>query len=436
MKQEKANDVVSMLRVLIQHDQFQPWMHVALVLAIQIAGHSQADIERALLSAIDVSTDDEDVLIAAQYMAANGMEQRAIRLLKGFARSNPTRTEPFVIGLRAAQKINDTEGIKWATTGVFSQEWPDHPEIVKQARHASTAVKNSLKKAGQTEELAAYEADLQAALERDCYINVSWTGDADLDLYVMEPGGTTCSRLEKRTTGGGVLMRDSFTPKPGLSGEVSEQYILPKGFSGDYRLVIKRVWGQVTSGKVTVSINNHYRSPNAVSMTKQVDIDNEGAIVLFSIDQGRRTESLEDHEIQTVVRNQMRTNRTIMAQELDEDYSSGAASDYFGGLLAGAGNGVVDGALNRRLGRGAVGYTPIITQIPEGTFFTVNHATTADRLHVMISVSPTFSQITSVSTFNILGDANTAQGLSQQAGGQGGGQGGGQQGGAGGGGQF
>jgi hypothetical protein len=63
---------------------------------------------------------------------------------------------------------------------------------------------------------------------------------------------------------------------------------------------------------------------------------------------------------------------------------------------------------------------------------------------VMISVSPTFSQITSVSTFNILGNAQTAQGLSQ---GQGGGQGGGGQGGggfgggqggggAGGGGQF
>ena len=425
MKQEKANEVVSMIHGAIQHDQFQTWMHEALVLAMQISGSSQPDIERALMSAVDLSNNDQDVLYAAQYMAANKMEKRAIRLLKGFARNNPTRTEPFVIGLRAAQKTNDIEGIKWATVGIFSQEWPDHPEIVKQARHASTAIKNSLKKAGQTEELAAYESDLQAALERDCFINVSWTGDADLDLYVMEPGGTTCSRLEKRTTGGGVLLRDSFTPKPGLSGEISEQYILPKGFAGDYRLVIKRVWGQVTSGKVTVAIHNHYNSPNAISMTKQVEIDDEGAMVLFALDRGRRTESLEDHEIQTVVKNQLITNRNIMAQEVAEGYSSGAASSYLGGLLSDVGNGAIDGALNRRLaGRGAVGYTPIITQIPEGTFFTVNHATTADRLHVMISVSPNFTAISSVSTFNILGDANTAQGLSQSGGGQGGGGGG------------
>ncbi len=442
MKQEKPDEVVSMIQGAIQNDQFQPWMHEALVLAMQVAGRPQPEIERALMSAIDLSSDDEDVLIAAQYMASNQMEKRAIRLLKGFALNNPTRTEPYVIGLRAAQKVNDMEGLKWATAGIFSQEWPDHPEIVNQARHASTAIKNSLKKAGQTEELAAYESDLQSALERDCYINVSWTGDADLDLYVMEPGGTTCSRLVKRTTGGGVLLRDSFTPKAGLSGEVSEQYVLPKGFAGDYRLVIKRVWGQVTSGKVTVSIHNHFRSPDAISMTKQVDIDDEGAMVLFALDRGRRTESLEDHEIETVVKNQMILNRNILAQEVADDYSSSAASNYFGGLLAGAGNGALNGALNRQLGgRGAVGYTPIITQLPEGTFFTVNHATTADRLHVMISVSPRFTQITSVSTFNILGNAQTAQGLSQSGGGAGGGQGGGgfggnQGGGAGGGGTF
>lgn len=431
MKQEKAGEVVAMIQGAIRNDQFQPWMHEALVLAMQISGAPQSDIERALMSAVDMSSDDNDVLIAAQYMAANGMERRAVRLLKGFARSNPTRTEPYVIGLRAAQKVNDVEGIKWATIGVFSQEWPEYPEIVNQAKHAATAIKNSLKESGQSDELAAYEADLQAARERDCYINVSWTGDADLDLYVMEPGGTTCSRLAKRTTGGGVLMRDNFTPDSGASGEVSEQYILPKGFAGDYQLVIKRVWGQVTSGKVTVSIHNHYRSPNAVSMTKQVPVDTEGAIVLFALDHGRRTESLEDHEIQTVVRNQMNTNRHILAQEISDSYSSGAASDYFGDLLGG---GLGNRALQSRLaGRGVVGYTPIITPIFEGTQFQVNHATTADRLHVMVSVSPSFTQITSVSTFNILGDANTAQGLAGSLGGQGGGGGGGGFGGGGGG---
>jgi hypothetical protein len=429
MKERKPGQAVTMILAAIQHDQFQPWMHEALVLAMQISGRPQSDIERALMSAVDLSEDDNDILIAAQYMARNRMENRAIRLLKGYALNNPTRTEPFVIGLQAAQMIGDVEAIKWATTGVLSQEWPDHPEIVRQAQFAATAILNDYRSNGKTEALAAFETALQQAKERDCHIEVSWTGDADLDLYVVEPGGTTCSRLAKRTRGGGILMRDSFSPKSGASGVVSEKYILPKGFAGDYRLVIKRVWGTVTSGKATVSIQNHYNSPRAASMTKQVEIDDKGAIVLFALDHGRRTESLEDHEIETVVRKQMIANRNILAQELSEGYSSGAASDYFGGLLSGVDNRNLAGPLNGQLdNRGAVGYQPVITQIPEGTFFTVNHATTADRLHVLISVSPNFNAVSSVTTFNILGDASTAEGL-----GGGGGQGGGGQGGGGGG---
>ena len=433
MKEQNSDQAVAMILAAIQHDQFQPWMHEALVLAMQISGRPQADVERALMSAVDISEDDNDILIAAQYMARNSMEKRAIRLLKGYALNNPTRTEPFVLGLRAAQKIGDVEAIKWASTGVLSQEWPDHPEIVRQAKFAATAILDGYRANGQTDELAAFEAELQASKERDCYIEVSWTGDADLDLYVVEPGGTTCSRLAKRTRGGGILMRDSFSSKAGASGVVSEKYILPKGFAGDYQLVIKRVWGTVTSGKATVAIHNHYNSPRAASMTKQVEIDDKGAMVLFALDQGRRTESLEDHEIETVVRNQMIANRNVLAQQLSEGYSSGAASDYFGGLLSGVANGNLAGPLNGQLGnRGVVGYQPIITQVPEGTFFTVNHATTADRLHVLISVSPNFNAIQSVTTFNILGDADTAQGLSQ-GGGQGGGGGGGFGGGGGGG---
>ena len=436
MKERKPGQAVTMILAAIQHDQFQPWMHEALVLAMQISGRPQSDIERALMSAVDLSEDDNDILIAAQYMARNRMENRAIRLLKGYALNNPTRTEPFVIGLQAAQMIGDVEAIKWATTGVLSQEWPDHPEIVRQAQFAATAILNDYRSNGKTEALAAFETALQQAKERDCHIEVSWTGDADLDLYVVEPGGTTCSRLAKRTRGGGILMRDSFSPKSGASGVVSEKYILPKGFAGDYRLVIKRVWGTVTSGKATVSIQNHYNSPRAASMTKQVEIDDNGAMVLFALDNGRRTESLEDHEIETVVRKQMLANRNILAQELSEGYSSGAASDYFGGLLSGVDNRNLAGPLNGQLdNRGVVGYQPVITQIPEGTFFTVNHATTADRLHVLISVSPNFNAVSSVTTFNILGDASTAEGLSGGGGGQGGGgQGGGGQGGGGGGG--
>lgn len=434
MKDDQPQEVVELIQAAIQHDQFQPWMHQAMVLAMQIAGMPKSDIERALMSAVDLSDDPNDAMYAAQYMAVNGMEKRALRILKDFAKANPTRTEPLVIGLRAAQRIDDIDGIQWATVGIFSQEWPDHPDIVKQARYAADAIRLQLRNEGKKQELAKYEQQLAAAMERDCFINVSWTGDADIDLFVAEPGGTICSRMQPRTEGGGVAMGDQFSQGADKSGVVSEQYVLPKGFAGNYQLLVRRVWGEVTSGKVTVSIHNHYRSPREASMTKQVELDDKGAIVLFALDEGRRQEPLEEHAIATVVKQQLATNRNILAQQIpgtgDSLASYYGGSDYDGtddvggGLIAGGGNPALNNLLNNSLRQSAVGYQPTISLIPEGTFLTVNHATTADRLYVNISVSPTFSQISSVSTFNILGDADTASGITGGGGGGGGGTGG------------
>lgn len=424
MKQERPLEVVALIQAAIQHDQMQEWMYEAMVLSMQIAELPKSEVERALMSAVDLSSDPNDALYAAQYMATHGMEKRAIRMLKDFAKANPTRTEHFVVGLRTAQKIKDLDGIKWATVGIFSQEWPDHPEIVKQAQFASDAIRLNLKKQGRLEELAVYEADLAAAFERDFFIDVGWTGDADIDLYVIEPGGTICSRLQPRTTGGGVLMGDKYSQRPNESGVLSEQYVLPKGFAGDYQLLVRRVWGKVTSGKVTVAIHGHYQSEREVSLTKQVELDETGAIVLFSLDEGRRSEPLEEHAIETAVKQQLATNRMVLAQQVAEaSYGSGS---YYGGdgLAAAGGNPLLNQINDRTIGQGVVGYQPIITTIPQGTFLTINHATTADRLYVMVSPSPTFQQITSVENFNIFGDANTANQVIAGAGGAGGGGGG------------
>ncbi len=48
------------------------------------------------------------------------------------------------------------------------------------------------------------------------------------DLMIQEPSGTVCSRSNKRTTGGGVLLDDSL---PGAGDEaegISETYICAK----------------------------------------------------------------------------------------------------------------------------------------------------------------------------------------------------------------
>ena len=85
------------------------------------------------------------------------------------------------------------------------------------------------------------------------------------------------------------------------SGATSEYYVLPKGFSGDYRLLIRKVWGEVAGGKATVTIFNHYRADNQVSMTRQVNIDDNGSLVLFSLEGGRLANSLKKNAIAKIL---------------------------------------------------------------------------------------------------------------------------------------
>jgi uncharacterized membrane protein YgcG len=180
-----------------------------------------------------------------------------------------------------------------------------------------------------------------------------------------------------------------------------------------------------------VSITNHFAGDREASVTKQVKLGKYGALINFKLDRGRRTESLVDHEIKTYARERMELDRRALAQQLRENRSSKAASEYFAGQAAI--DGQIPGVDDLIGGRRAVGYQPQITTIPEGAQMNAS-ASTADRLYVIVAPSPNFTQIVEVSTFNILSDADNAQGNASALGGGGGGGLGGGGGGLGGGG--
>ncbi len=441
MKQNKPEEVIALIQGAIKHNQSGSWMYEALVLSMQIADWPQSDIERALMSTVDLSDSMDDAMIAADYMVRNGMEKRAIRLLMDIAYSDASRRpEPYVLGLRAAQKVQDSEGIQWATLGILSQAWPENRYVVHDAVLAARAERNRLETAGKTNELFLYNQQLDEVLHRDCIIEVTWTGVADLDIYVEEPGGTICSRSMPRTSAGGVMMGDAFANKNKDSGVTSEYYVLPKGFDGDYRLVIRKIWGQVTSGKATVTIYNHFRSDKQQSITRQVNVDDNGSLVLFSLKDGRRAEPLKDEAIAQIADEQFIVKRNIMSQIVDSNYSGTAMSRYYNTRLGSGtdenfGNNFVQAPQqNGQLAGRNVGFQPVIQRFFTGANMNVGHATTADRLYVLVSVTPNFSQISEVTTFNVQGNAQTATGGQQGVGGQGqGGQGQGGQGGLGGG---
>ena len=206
------------------------------------------------------------------------------------------------------------------------------------------------------------------------------------------------------------MLGDRFSPNKNHSGEIFETYVLPKGFAGNYQLVINRVWGDVTSGKATVSIVNHLNSDQQKGLTRQVKLDKTGAIVHFALDRGRRTENLADHEIQNYVREQLATNRNTLMAQLSKNRSSSAASEFFGnqftvdGQIGGLGGGLT--LANQQV----VGNQPVIEEFNEGASLDAS-ASTADRLFVIVAPSPFFTQITEVSTFNILAGADDAEGI-------------------------
>ena len=66
---------------------------------------------------------------------------------------------------------------------------------------------------------------------------------------------------------------------------------------------------------------------------------------------------------------------------------------------------------------GVVGYSPEVEFFDISTNLQVQHATTSDRLYVIVSLTPNFVDLIDVENFNALGDVDTAGG----AGGGGGG---------------
>ncbi len=439
VKEQQHEEIVALLNGAIRNNQGDSsWMFQALGLSMQIIGRPNSEIERAIMSAVDLSDDLQDSMIAAIYMSKNGMVDRSLRVLSDIAKTNPSLVQPYEVGLAIAERNDHIDGMRWTSVGVLAQEWPNKPNLMKRARYAAAAVKSALKKSGKAEQLKSFETELEEAKHRDCFIEVSWTGDADIDVYVEEPGGTICSRLNPRTTAGGVYYGDVYSIGKSESGLMKEQYVLPKGFSGDYRLIIRRMMGEVTSGKVNVGIHNHFQSDQEASLQKAVKLDPKGAIVLFKLNQGRRTDDLDQHTLETLVRKKMAIKKSALAQKMMNFVSSDAARNYFGSsLLQTAGGGVGGGGDDffggfngggnaggnnqfSPFAPGVVGYRPEITTIPTGTFLQVNHATTADRLYVLISATPNLNTITEVQTFNITGNAQNATG-----GGGGGGLGGG-----------
>jgi hypothetical protein len=402
MRDGRYDHAIALVNNALRYGQPQPWMYESLGISMQLIGRPKAQIERAVMSAVDFSTSPEEMLLVARYLSGLGLDHRAVRVYQQVVAVDPLLHEAYALALRAAQRAEDLDLIRFATVGILAQAWPaQQAEIEKVARRIAKATLAQLQEAGRHEEYEAYRAELNRSLTRDCVVRVSWTGDADIDLAVEEPTGTVCSALQPRTTSGGVSLGDAVAGRSGGSEQgFSEVYVCPRGFGGTYQAQIRRIWGEVAANRVTVDVYLNLGSDAAKHERKQVSLEEGVATVAFDLPQGRRKEPLADQQLARAVERQQELSRTVMAQQLANRQQLGSLSDPS----------VVpnrrDFELARRalFGRGgAVGFQPIIVTLPEGTNFFATGVISADRRYVRITSVPFFSQIGEVTTFTFAG---------------------------------
>jgi hypothetical protein len=145
----------------------------------------------------------------------------------------------------------------------------------------------------------------------------------------------------------------------------------------------------------------------------QVPVGDKNAAVTFDIVDGRRKDALPEAQVAQVAKVQNAMNKQILAQQLAGMSDSEAARNFAAALALAGQNGQFP-----FFRRGAVGYRPQITQLPEGATFSGTAVISADRRYVRVSPTPFFTQVNEVSTFNFVTGNSTTQ---QQGGGAGGG---------------
>ncbi len=409
MRARKYGEVVAMIRAALRNGQPQPWMYEAMGLAMQAAGSTKAEVERALMSAIDFGDSSEDLLYVAQYMARSGLESRALKVFQQVAMIEPLRPESYLYGLQLAQRMNDLEGIRWSSLGILKQAWPrDKQNVVQSATRAAADAVVQLRQQNRAREADAFQAEIDKAKIRDCLVKVTWTGDADVDILVQEPSGTVCSFRNPRTTGGGVILGDSG-PADSRSGSLSETYVCPEAFNGTYHVRVRRVWGKLAAGKVTVEVYSHYGAKDQKYLRSQIAVGDLDSLVVFDLKDGRRREPLAEQQVANAAAGQIAVNQLILAQQLN---SLAGSQSAISGLGASRG-----GLLGFPFIQQAVGYMPVIQSFPSGAFLTTSGVISADRRYVRVSPSPMFMQIGQVTTYNLqMGSIATTNGANQQGG--------------------
>jgi hypothetical protein len=365
-------------------------MYDALALSMQIEKRPKQEIERALLSRIDFTAEDvPSMLYSAAYLKRFGAEAQAMIMYRQASRLVPTRSEPYVLGLKLAQQLKDTDALGWAASGILTYAWDkNHQKLHEMAEDAVVEAQQELTKAGRAEEAARLESRFKEAKKRDVTLKLTWSGAGDLDLRVDEPAGSVCSYDNPHTVGGGALVHDGYGPDP---KNAYEEYVCGFAMPGTYRIRVRHVSGDIVAQRAQLTMTLYSGTPNETTNTMPITISRKEHVVRLVVKHGRRT------DLATPLPKE-ETAATRSPQGLRAKLGLKTPADI-GPTLPGE-------PRPELLQFGAVGYTPVVTTISEGVSLSAMAVVSGDRRFVRLNVVPVFSTLTDVFTFSFINNGN------------------------------
>lgn len=395
-------DVIAVIEAAILNGQTQSWMYEILAAAMQMTGRPQKDVERVLLSGVDfTAVDVPNMMFSAAYLTRYGLRSRALTLYRQASSLAPWRAEPYVLGLKLAREAADVDALEWAAVGIYSQAWvKDYQSLQVQAGEAVAEARGLLKKSADPERKKQFEERIAEARRRDLVLRLSWNGTADLDLVVEEPLGTVCSPEQKFTRGGGVLVHDGVGPRP---DDAYELYVCPQAASGDYRVTIRYVFGNVVAKQAKLVIIRYEGTAYEEKTQQVVALTGNSTSLKLSLNRGRRTDlSPPIPEELTGLQRSARRPAQTPGQILQAAHAEGSSGPRRPSVQQAELVRQRD-VLLQNLGGFQSAVQPVVQTLSEGVTLGATAIVSPDRRYVRLGLAPTFSAITDVFTFTFAG---------------------------------
>ena len=400
-KEKKTDAAIACISAALIHGQAQPWMYQILALAMEQVGRPREEIERVLMSTVDFSAVNiTNVLFSAATLTRFGVKDRALALYRQASAIEPTRLEPYALGLKLAREANDADAVAWAASGILQRAWgAGYEALHADALAAAHDMEAALRTTGENAAADRLARTVAEARQCDLVIELTWSGKADLDLLVEEPSGAICSAENPATTGGGIFIHDGYG---GDQKDTHDNYVCPRGMSGDYRVTVRHVSGDVVGKLAVLKITRYQGSTLEIVESFATEISDKDKVVRVTLTKGRLKE-LTALPLLDVPRNQPLADRRNRRERLVRPSAASrrAEAEFRDGRQRAGG------------GPAAPGYQPVITVLADGVTNTAMAVISGDRRYVRLTTAPAFSTISGVDSFSFFstgGGANAGGG--------------------------